>query len=73
MSVEWEFLSHDCWVTAVNIDMYTYAATAGVGPHYPTAPPTYLPPHHQLAAPGLGAVPPPTGIPSLSPHTKRRR
>ncbi|XP_054279287.1 aryl hydrocarbon receptor nuclear translocator homolog isoform X3 [Macrosteles quadrilineatus] len=51
--------------------MYTYAASAGVGAHYPAAPPTYLP-SHQLAAPGLGVVPPPT-MPALSPHTKRRR
>ncbi|XP_046661630.1 aryl hydrocarbon receptor nuclear translocator homolog isoform X5 [Homalodisca vitripennis] len=53
--------------------MYTYAAAAaaGVGSHYQPAPPTYLPPHHQLAAPGLGPVPPP--MPPLSPHSKRRR
>ncbi|KAG8338313.1 hypothetical protein J6590_005858 [Homalodisca vitripennis] len=52
--------------------MYTYAAAAaaGVGSHYQPAPPTYLPPHHQLAAPGLGPVPPP--MPPLSPHSKRR-
>lgn len=55
----------------VIIDMYTYAAgMAGVAPHYAPTPPAYLPTHHQLAAPG---VPPPTVVPPLSPHTKRRR